>query len=309
MGSKKDKEAHDEALPSYEDISGPSSFSHAGPSIEGPSVASPFNFPSDADSPPSYSAPSGTDTFQRPIAIPQVTADPKSPFLDAYAQLLLQHGITDRAWAGFLRTLSGFLSATVSEKTVSHAADMAQHVGEVPKRFGKATLAHAKETGRAISDSAKTGDFIGAAWGVVGGAIALPVATSIRAVGAAVALPFAALDALGKKPRTPRERAVAYTAAANLKWLHRRGLEAQILDTTELSQILGLPVTEMLRITNAAKDASAVGQIAALGAHIAELEVHMPATIELEPSTFWLVVTQRSEGDESTNKKGKGKNK
>ncbi|KAI2630290.1 hypothetical protein GGS26DRAFT_104387 [Hypomontagnella submonticulosa] len=293
MAFSKEEEAKGEQLPSYEAVSDPST-SHVGQveaPVDGPTTDSPFNFPSDSNLPP-YSAPS---TQQRPIAIPQITANPTAPFLDAFSQTLLRHGITKETWSAFLRTLSGFLAATVSEKAISHAAEIGQTVGDVPKRFGKETLAHAKATGHAITDSAKKGNYIGAARNVIGGAIALPVATAIRAVGATVSLPFAALGAVTSPPKTPKERAVAYAAAANLKWLNRRGLQASLLDTAELCQSLGLSVEELLRIARGANDGSAEAQIKALGTYIAEVEARIPGPLELGAGTFWLVVTEKGE--------------
>ncbi|KAI1392674.1 uncharacterized protein F4822DRAFT_137519 [Hypoxylon trugodes] len=308
--SSKEAEARGDALPSYEDASGPSSFAHIGQEdapMQGPSLASPFNFPSDSNL-PSYTASPTTTEQQRPIAIPQLKPDFTSPFLDAYTQILLRHGVTEDTWVAFLRTLSGFLAATVSEKAISHAAEIGQHIGDVPKRFGKETLAHIKHTGHNISDSAKKGNYIGAATRVVGGAIALPVATAIRAAGAVVSLPFAAIGAVTKDPKTPRERAVAYAAAANVKWLHSRGLEAHLLDTAELGHNLGLPLNELLQLGRANKDADAAGKLALLGTHIAELKVRMAANLEIGANTLWLVVMEKAV-DDVHDDKDKGKHK
>ncbi|KAI1657785.1 hypothetical protein F4813DRAFT_389523 [Daldinia decipiens] len=302
----KEKEAQGEALPSYEDISGPSTIRETPET--GPTAASPFNFPPDSDLPP-YSALAVNTSDRRPIAIPQIQADPTSPFLEASSPSLLRHGITQATWFGFIRTLSGFLAATVSQKAISHASDMAQHVGDVPKRFGKDTMAHIKASGKAIKDTAKSGNFIGAAFHVVGATIGIPVATALRAAGAAVVLPFAAINAVSREPKTPKERAVAYIAAANIKWLHRRGLDAHLLDTAELGQVLGLSVDELLQASRGAKDASAEGQLGALGSHIAELNIRVPGPLELGAGTFWLVVTERGEDPEDASGKGKGKGK
>ncbi|KAI1136062.1 hypothetical protein F5Y05DRAFT_392786 [Hypoxylon sp. FL0543] len=310
MAPSKEEEAKGDTLPAYEEVSGPSSASanQAEASSHGPSLASPFNFPSDTHLPPAYQASEAVES--RPIAIPQTTPDPKSPFLNAYSQSLLAHGVTPETWAGFLQTLSGFLAATVSEKAVSHAAEVGRHIGDVPKRFGKETLAHVKDTGRDISDSAKKGNYIGAAVrAILGVGVALPVATAARAVGAVVSLPFAALNAVTKDPKTPKERAVAYAAAANVKWLHKRGLQAALLDTTELSQVLGVPADEFLQTARASKDAGAAAQLAALGPYIAELDVRTPGPLELGVGTFWLVVTHKGEDEyhERSHEGGEGK--
>ncbi|KAI1762115.1 hypothetical protein GGR53DRAFT_502671 [Hypoxylon sp. FL1150] len=257
--------------------------------VSGPTVSSPFNFPSDTHL-PAYVPPPPSAAERRPITIPQIQAAPTAPFLDSYSELLLRHGVTREAWAAFLSTLSGFLAATVSQKAVSHAAEMAQHVGDVPRRFGEETWAHMKRTGHHISDNAKRGNIVG----VVAGTIALPVATAIRAVGAGVSLPFAALGAVVRNPKTPRERAVAYAESANVKWLRRRGLEAHMMDTTELSHAVGLPsASELLQTARSAREYPRADlQIAALGAHVVELEVRRPGPLELGANTLWLVVTQ-----------------
>ncbi|KAF3057460.1 hypothetical protein GL218_06113 [Daldinia childiae] len=306
MEQSKEKEAQGEALPAYEEISGPSTVIET--PATGPTAASPFNFPPDSDLPP-YSALAANTSDQRPIAIPQIKADPTAPFLEASSPSLLRHGITQETWLGFIRTLSGFLAATVSQKAISHAGDMAQHVGDVPKRFGKETMAHIKASGQAIKDTAKSGNVVGAAFQVVGATIGIPVATALRAAGAAIVLPFAAINAVSREPKTPKERAVAYTAAANIKWLNRRGLDACLLDTAELGQVLGLSVDELLQTPRGAKDASAEAQLATLGSYIAELNVRVPGPLELGAETFWLVVTERGENQEDKSGKDKGKGK
>ncbi|KAI1774814.1 hypothetical protein F4818DRAFT_452242 [Hypoxylon cercidicola] len=311
MAPTKREEARGEALPSYEEVSDPSSNVApvelpAAPAelpaelpadlpVAGPTISSPFNFPSDAQLPP-YAEQTPSSTEQRPIAIPQIKADPTAPFLDAYSQLLLRHGVTKETWAAFLNTLSGFLAATVSQKAVSHAAEMAQHVSDVPKRFGQETWQHAKKTGRVIREDAKRGNFVGAAVHVVAGSVALPLAATFRAVGASIALPMAAVGAVVREPKTPRERAAAYAESANVRFLRRRGLEARLLDTDELARALGLSAAELLRTARAAKEyPSAEAQIRALAARVVELDLSGPGHLELEASTLWLVVTQRRE--------------
>ncbi|KAI4859924.1 hypothetical protein F4820DRAFT_466228 [Hypoxylon rubiginosum] len=323
----KHQEARGEALPSYNEAYGPSSYTGAvelpaesPPPAElpaevpadlpvaGPTKPSPFNIPSDADLPPYVASPapsSSSSAEHRPIAIPQIHADPTAPFLDAYAPLLLRHGVTPETWSTFLRTLSELLSATVSRQAVSHATEIAQRVGDVPRRFGRETWQQAKRTGRAIGDSARRRDYAGAAAHVAAGTFALPLATAFRAIGASVALPFAALGAAAREPRTPRERAAAYAESASAEWLRRRGLEAHLLDTAELARALGsgsgsgsggLSAGELLQTARGVKEyPSAAAQLAALGSRIVELELRTPGSLELEASTLWLVVTQRGE--------------
>jgi hypothetical protein len=94
------QERGDDTLPAYS----------ASPS-QGPTVDSPFNFPSDGPPPAFASAASSASVsaparFQLPIAIPQITSDKTAPFLDAYARPLLQYGIAPESWRAFLSTMS-----------------------------------------------------------------------------------------------------------------------------------------------------------------------------------------------------------
>ncbi|KAI1477113.1 hypothetical protein F4774DRAFT_390631 [Daldinia eschscholtzii] len=352
MARSKEEEARGEALPSYDDVSGPStavelpatmpttapnvvelsasvpitrptavelpaSVPAATPTaveLPGtvpttvPTTNSPFNFPPVSELPP-YTISPATTNDHRPIAIPQIKPKSTSPLVEAFPPSLLRHGIPRETWLGFIRTLSGFLAATVSQKAISHAGDMAQHVGDVPKRFGKETMAHIKASGHNIKETAKSGNVVGAAAHVVGATIGIPVATALRAVGAAVSLPFAALNAVSREPKTPKERAIAYAAAANVKWLHRCGLEAHLLDTAELGHLLGLSVNDLLRIALGAYDPNSAGQLGALGAYIAELDIRNPDMLELGAGTFWLVVTETGEGHEDTRENDRRKDR
>ncbi|KAL6868997.1 hypothetical protein ACO1O0_000320 [Amphichorda felina] len=264
-----------------------------------PTVSSPFNFPSNSDLPP-YEPPAGSPSNQRPIAIPQLKPDPAIPFLSIYPPSLLSHGITQDTWHSFLDTISAFLTAKVSERAVSHAGDMAKHLAEDSKRFGKDLLAETKGVGKGIAKSVKRGDVIGAAGEAIGGVISLPLSFAFGLVGTVLALPASAVGAIVKKPKTPGQRAAAYAAVANEKWLHARGLHAQMLDSNELARLLGVPVTEFLSPSQQTKDRSAPGQLEALEGWIAPLEVKQPqATLELAPNTIWLVLAPmvRREGN------------
>lgn len=267
---------------------------------QGPTAESPFDFPSE-EPPPAFAPTSTTSSsssapapphFRQPLAIPQITSDKTAPFLDAYAQPLLQYGITPESWRAFLATMSAFLAARVSERSLAHAADMGRHVTNVPKRFGQGSVEHAKLLGNNIRDNASRGNYVGAAMGVVGGSISLPIGTALRAVGAAVQLPGAALGAVMQKPKTPRERAVAYAAAANEEWLGMRGLQVQLVDTAELARISGCSVTRLLDLASASGDLGAAEQIDALKEYVIELELSAGSTLELGPNTLWLMVLQ-----------------
>ncbi|RFU78802.1 subunit of the rna polymerase ii mediator complex [Trichoderma arundinaceum] len=273
----------------------------AGTSALVPTVTSPFNFPTDGkkDGSATAAAPPGYDkaglsgdssTAQRAIAFPQITPDPDSPFLPAYAPVLLSYGITEDTWTSFLTTISAFLTAKVSDRALSHAADMAAHLGEGHKNLGKNVAAHAKSIGKNVADNAKRGNILGAAAGLIGGSISLPISTALGIVGTTLSLPGQAIGAVTKKPKTPQERAAAYAAVANEEWLHMRGLHAHLFDSAGLAHLLGLPSDSLLSMAWKTKELDASSQLRALQPHIAELKVDETSTLQLKMQTLWLVL-------------------
>ncbi|KAI0101651.1 hypothetical protein GGR51DRAFT_326056 [Nemania sp. FL0031] len=170
------------------------------------------------------------------LAIPQLAAQPTSPFLSAYnTGILLRRGIPPEAFTSFLNTLSAFLTATVSDRALAHAADVGRGVKDIPKKFSKDTLAHAKSVGRHIGESAKQGRFIAAGIGAIAGTVSIPVSAALRIVDATVhQLPAAVGGGLSKKPLTPRERADAYVSVAQRDLFAPRGLVVRLCNTAEL---------------------------------------------------------------------------
>ena len=256
-----------------------------------PTITSPFNFPTQPVSPPYTDASSSQrPSIEKPIAIPQSRPDPAAPFLPAYPPILLRYGITAGTWQSFLETLSAFLTATVSDRAIAHAADVGKHVGNVPKSFGKETVQHAKSVGRNIKEHAVSGNVIGAAFTTVGGIVSIPVATAFRAAGALISLPFSAASAAARRPQTPRERALLYTAAANKDWFAARGLYAQLLDQRQVASLLRMAAADMLTLAGPGKDAPSI--LGALSGHIAELEIQESTPVVLGGGTLWLVITE-----------------
>jgi hypothetical protein len=255
------------SLPEYREVAPRTAAQPEGSSAAlGPTVSSPFNFPSSDLPPYSPAAPN-----QNPIAIPQRWPDPAAPFLPAYSPALLKYGITPQNWSSFLDTMSAFLTARVSKRAISHAGDIATELGRVPQRFGKDVAAHAKQTGRHIATSAKHFNPIGVVGGVVGGAISLTVGTTVRAIGSILHLPGTAIVAAAN-PQTPRGRAEMYATAANRDWFHPRGLHAQLFSTAELTGLIGVSVDEFLRAAGS-QPGNAAGKIRALQRWIGDLEI------------------------------------
>ncbi|KAH9906305.1 hypothetical protein F4778DRAFT_801568 [Xylariomycetidae sp. FL2044] len=335
------KHEHDEPLPGYEEpnTAGPSS-AGPGPSTpapsgsgrhpQGPTIDSPFDFPTDIPLPP-YSAAVGSSSSsvsrplspshstttpssssrppprrspshhsQKPIAIPQTTPDPTSPFLPSYPPALLAYGIPPGSFAAFLTTLSAFLGARVSERAVSHAADLARSVGDVPRDFGRQVASRARAVGQHVGAEAKRGNVVGAAAGVIAGAVTLPVGAVLGAVGAAVRMPIVAAGAATRKPHNPRERAETYCLAANRRWFAPRGLRAELRDTRELGRLVGASEQRLVEVVDGAVEALArkgerVGngeRVGMLGEWIAELEVEESAAdLVLGTGSLWLVMT------------------
>lgn len=269
--------------------------------VTAPSVASPFDFPAQPGSLPAYAdhhhhapPPAGGSGRRRPVvAIPQRRPDAASPFLDAYPPGLLAHGITVGTWRSFVETASAFLTAKVSDRALSHAADMAKDLAEPHRSLGRDVADRCRRLGRDVAADAKRGNVVGAALGVVGGAVGIPVAAALGAVGATLSLPDAAVGAVARRPRTPARRAADYAAVANDKWLHARGVHAHIaVGSAELASCVGVPAPDdILDKARRAADQSAAGQVRALEDHIAPLEVPSRLdTLELGHATMWLVL-------------------
>jgi hypothetical protein len=256
-----------DSLPAYEEHA-----SNPAPQLEdssaalGPTVSSPFDFPS--TSLPPYSP---KVTNQRPIAIPQIQPDPAAPFISAYSPSLLNYGIPAQSWRSFIDTMSAFLTARVSKRAISHAGDIATEIGRVPQNLAKDVKAHAKETGRNIATSAKQFNPAGVIGGIVGGSISLTLGTTFKVIGSIFQLPGTAIAAAAN-PQTPRGRAELYAAAANRDWFHSRGLHARLLNTFEFAGLLDVSVEQILNAAES-QPGNSVEKLGALRNWIDELQL------------------------------------
>lgn len=228
---------------------------------------------------------------------PKPPPDPTSPLLAAYPPSLLRYGIPKETWLSLLSTVSAFLAAKVTDRALRHVANVGQRVGEGPRDLFKGVYNHAKESGRSIGANAKRGNILGAAAGVVGGAIGIPLHAAVGAARTVIGLPGSAVAAAVRRPETPRERAEAYLGVVNGDWLHRRGLHAAVMDSQEVSRLLGVNVVEETELRGGkgkdkeeAEDAGA--KMKSLAAHAAELDLETPASpLAVGPKTLWVVVT------------------
>lgn len=287
-------ESKQEAPPSYQDA-GPATSSlppaASSQQLEGPTPNDPFNFPPDTDL-PSYSE---AKPLNKPIAIPQATPGPSSPFLPAYAPTLLAHGVTPETWHSFVTTLSAFLTAKVSDKALAHASDMARHLGSPPVSFGKRVARNARAVGDHVRSRAQRGNYVGAAVGIVGGALSLTVGTVFGAAGTVMAMPGTAVGAVVRRPLSSRQRAEAYVAVANQDWLRGRGLEAVILDTPQLCRAVGLAdPRQLLEEAGSGKGegGGAAVQLRQLEQYLCEVQTADGEQSQLGANTLWLVVNQ-----------------
>ncbi|KAI9158054.1 hypothetical protein HJFPF1_06041 [Paramyrothecium foliicola] len=276
---------------------------------KGPTIDAPFDFPS--DSPPSYAASSSSQqqATTRPIAIPQTAPTPSSTFLLAHSPALLARGIAADSWHAFLQTLSAFLSASVSDRALAHAADVGRKVGDHPTGFAKRLTSHVQRVGKGIADDARSGNVIGAAFKIIGGAISIPMHAAVGTAATAVSMPGVAVSAAVSKPQTPRGRAAAYLAVANKDWFSARGLHAELMDSTELSQLISASVTSVAEAAKGSAkqqgpNAEASIQLKALEDYVAELEIQGESIkLELADATLWLVlrhVAPQGEGSGKT---------
>ncbi|CAM1507647.1 Fc.00g072880.m01.CDS01 [Cosmosporella sp. VM-42] len=266
----------------------PAKHSESNEKRQGPTSESPFNFPSNVP-PPGYSAGSSSSSRQ-PIAVPQSDPNPTSRFICAYPSVLLRNGITQQTWRSFLETLSAFLTAKVSDRAISHAGDIAKKLSQGPENLVKDVYSHTKDVGRNIGNNAKRGNVLGAAMGVVGGAISIPLSAAFGTVRTVVGLPGSTVTAVAKKPKTPRERAAAYLAVANRDWFESRGLHARLLDTQELCESVGVSSENVLETARASKDETAEGQLLGLHGYVANLEFWDQTFLKLGDKTLWVVL-------------------
>ncbi|EME82125.1 uncharacterized protein MYCFIDRAFT_77585 [Pseudocercospora fijiensis CIRAD86] len=167
----------------------------------GPTASAPFNFPN-AEL-PTYTL-AAANAINKPLAIPQVSPGPSAPLLAAYPTNLINYGIPPDSWYSFLNTTSAFLSANVSKQALHHAADVGHAMGDFQKQYAN----HVKKSVKAMGKSAKSFN----PFGVFGGFVGLTVGAASHVVGSVMSAPFSAM----KKPQTPRQRALAYLATANL---------------------------------------------------------------------------------------------
>ncbi|KAI0191609.1 hypothetical protein F4808DRAFT_476079 [Astrocystis sublimbata] len=251
---------------------------------------------------PSFEGSGGANPSSRVLlAIPQASPQPTSPFLSAYnTPMLLRRGISEDTFSSFLSTLSAFLSASVSERALSHVGDVGRSLNDIPKRLSKDTLAHAKSVGKQIGDSAKKGNIIGAGIGVIAGAITLPVAATLRVVGAVTQVPGAAVRV---RPQSPRERADAYVAVAQRDWFAPRGLTATLCSTAELllfsaryrgvGPAAGNEEAAAKNLVDRLREMDPQGQLQALDNEFGFVPVELAKkekSLDIGTSTLWMVL-------------------
>ncbi|KAI0974511.1 hypothetical protein F4678DRAFT_379377 [Xylaria arbuscula] len=281
-------------------------------------------FPSGGGSSTSYpsSSSSSTPSF---LAIPQVAAKATAPFPAAYNRpFLLRRGVTQDAFTSFLATLSAFLTASVSERALTHAQDVGRSLNDVPKRLTQDTFAYAKTVGRRAEARARKGNFIGAGVAALAGAVTIPVVGAVHVAGAALRLPAAVGGGLAKKPLSPRERADAYLAVAQKDWFGQRGLTVSLCTTVELLRridpyaaaaagsssglALGLDneneaaVRKLVDLAHRTWEGGPAGQLQALQSEfgLAPLEIATDDKVkflDIGAGTLWLFLTEAQSGD------------
>ena len=136
-----------------------------------------------------------------------------------------------------------------------------------------------------------TTKYIGGHSDVIGGAVAFPIGTALKTVGAVFSLAPATKNALTKKPQAPKERAVAYAAAANKKWFNGRGLHAQLLDSVELAAAVGADVNLFADMGKGGNKSAESGLERLMGTYVADLEIKQTVPLDVGVKSMWLVVS------------------
>lgn len=240
---------------------------------------------------PAYT--SSMRTIIKPIAVPQISANPTAPFVAAYATSLLQYGITLETWTSLIGDLATLLNLQGTGLATRHAAGMAKSLVDAPAEYGKGVASHAKSLGQNIGECAKHGNILGAAVGTLGGGTSLILHSVFGAVGTLIRAPGSPVAAIMQKPKTARQHADAYLDTVNKHLFAPRGLQAHLLDTEQLASLLGLSGTQILQDASCSKGKDAETQLRMLRPYLSELEVHKTGPLTLDQRTLWLVIDVR----------------
>ncbi|KAH7304234.1 hypothetical protein B0I35DRAFT_414525 [Stachybotrys elegans] len=261
----------------------------------GPTVEAPFEFGS-ADTAEFTVEECSEDESDRykPIAVPQLQAHPTSSFANGYPRSLRSRGISRKTWSSFVETVAGFLQATVTEQAISHAVDVAGQISKRPKKLATNVASRTAAIGQEIGESAKQGNILGVATGFVKGAVSVPLDVVVSTTTAVLGLPITTALAASKKPATPRERATAYLAVANEEWLRPRKLFSGLLDSAELGNLVGVPLSSLPCVEEVDDEGEKTEEVqySVLEGHTERLRTKEPAEKQLAAETLWLVVIQ-----------------
>lgn len=96
---------------------------------------------------------------------------------------------------------------------------------------------------------------------------------TVGVTGAVVGSIFGAPGTMATASRTSLERAEAYLAAANGKWLHGRGLHVALLGLPDVAVRVGSTPQQILEVAMAARAGGSVRQMAALRPWVGEMVV------------------------------------
>lgn len=183
----------------------------------------------------------------------------------------------------------------MSKRALDYTTDVLKEMSGGGQRVYKEWVSHAKAVGTSMGKNAKKGNVVGLAANGVAGLISLPAHAALGLVVTAAALPGEAIAALFKAPSSPRRRVEAYLTVANKDWLLARGLKANVMDSNQLSELVGMPVVEIAntgRMNAKGDNTKAEAQLAVLDDHISALEIRSKeTTLEIEAATLWLVVS------------------
>ncbi|KAJ3478736.1 hypothetical protein NLG97_g8493 [Lecanicillium saksenae] len=220
-----------------------------------------------------------------PIAIPQVSPKKSSSFLPVYTPELLHYGVTEQAWRLFLQKMSRILADKPPRRSILHAQDMAfsaVRFGTGLWRLHVELLEMAKEL---FGDQFEQSPGL-AMFNLASAIVAGPFLIAFMD---ALAAPIWLCAVVFTLPVTRRERAKLYAAATNHKWMHSRGLHAQIMSSEELEAFTGASVIQPDyhhegEFLNQSKSVQSIPE------HVERLFLYESSALLIGRETLWLVI-------------------
>lgn len=228
-----------------------------------------------------------TSTVPPLIAVPQVYPNTSSSFVPAYPPALLSHGVTEQSWRFFLENTSNILAHKLPRRIILHGRDMAGTAATTTVDLVKGMCSNPfKGAGKYWAEEARAGRAASATFALAYEVLCLPL--PYISVWAIIPVVIGAVTII-TPPLRRCERAAAYAAAINKKWLHCRGLQAQLMTSGEVAALTGISACEMYSARQC-NNWSASEQIELAESRFEPLVLYKDCTLITSDKTLWLVI-------------------